>query len=87
MRAGEASATEAPSNYHRSMSDTNTGPGRAMKFFIALLTVVYAGIAVVFGAGSLCLLGLASVEMWQAVAPGSGAPSPVAGRWPLRASA
>ena len=64
----------APSNYHRSMPDTDPGPGRAMKFFISLLTVVYAGIAVVFGAGSLCLLGLASVEMWQAVAPGSGAP-------------
>lgn len=65
---------EAPPNYHRSMSDTDTGPGRSMKVFIALLTVIYAGIAVVFGAGSLCLLGLASVEMWQAVAPGSGAP-------------
>ena len=45
-----------------------------MKFFITLLTVGYAGIAMVFGAGAVCLLGLASAEMWQAVAPGSGAP-------------
>ena len=80
------SAMETPSNYHPSMPDTETGPGRAMKFFIGLLTVVYAGIAVVFGVGSLCLLGLASVEMWQAVAPGSGRRSPVVVRWPLRAS-
>jgi len=45
-----------------------------MKLVISLLTVIYAGIAVVFGAGALCLMGLAAVEMWQAVAPGSGAP-------------
>ena len=30
-----------------------------MKFFITLLTVVYACIAMVFGAGAVCLLGLA----------------------------
>ena len=44
-----------------------------MKFVIPLLTVAYAGVAAVFGLGSLCLLGLAAVEMWQAVAPTSGA--------------
>ena len=48
-----------------------------MKFVIPLLTVVYAGIALIFGIGSLCLLGLAAVELWQAVAPGS---APVATR-------
>jgi hypothetical protein len=44
-----------------------------MKFIIPVLTVVYAGIALVFGIGALCLLGLAAMELWQAVAPGSGA--------------
>jgi len=44
-----------------------------MKFVITLLTVVYAGIALVFGIGSLCLLALAATQLWQAVAPG-GAP-------------
>jgi hypothetical protein len=48
-----------------------------MKFVIPLLTAVYAGIALIFGIGSLCLLGLAAVELWQAVAPGS---APVATR-------
>ena len=42
-----------------------------MKFVIPVLTVVYGGIAAVFGIGSLFLLGLAAVELWQAVAPGS----------------
>ena len=42
----------------------DTAPGRSMKVVIALLTVVYVGIAVVFAAGALCLLGLAAVEMW-----------------------
>lgn len=45
-----------------------------MKLVIALLTVVYAAIALVFGIGALCLLGLAAMQLWQAVAPGSGAP-------------
>jgi hypothetical protein len=44
-----------------------------MNFVIPLLTVIYAGIALVFGIASLCLLGLAAMELWQAVAPGSGA--------------
>ena len=44
-----------------------------MKFVIPLLTVVYAAIALVFGVGSLCLLGLAAMQLWQAVAPGSEA--------------
>jgi hypothetical protein len=56
------------------MPEAESGPPRAMNFFIGLLTVVYACIAVVFGAGSLCLIGLASLEMWEAVAPGNGAP-------------
>lgn len=48
-----------------------------MKFVIPLLTVVYAGIALIFGIGSLCLLGLAAVELWEAVTPGT---APVATR-------
>src|SRR5687768_9858709 len=61
------------------MGHHEAGPGRAetdelsfptMKFVITLLTVVYAGIALVFGIGSLCLLGLAATQLWQAVAPG-----------------
>lgn len=44
-----------------------------MKFVIPVLTVVYAAIAAVFGIGSVCLLGLAAIELWQAVAPGTGA--------------
>ena len=52
----------------------DTDPGRSMKVVIALLTLVYAAIAGVFAAGALCLLGLAALEMWQAVTPGSGAP-------------
>lgn len=41
-----------------------------MKFVVPVLTLVYSGIAAVFGIGSLCLLGLAALELWQAVAPG-----------------
>src|SRR5688572_26916435 len=44
-----------------------------MKFVIRILTVVYAAIAAVFGLGSLCLLGLAAMELWEAVAPNDGA--------------
>ena len=44
-----------------------------MKFVISVATVIYAAIAAVFGIGSLCLLGLAAMELWQAVAPGNGA--------------
>ena len=36
-----------------------------MKFVIAILTVVYACIAAVFGVGSLCLMGLAALELWR----------------------
>src|SRR5688572_5667117 len=50
------------------------GQGRPMKVVIALLTVVYAAIALVFGVGALCLLGLAAMQLWQAVAAGGGAP-------------
>jgi hypothetical protein len=44
-----------------------------MKFLIPALTIIYAAIAAVFGIGALCLLGLAAMELWQAVAPGTGA--------------
>ena len=43
-----------------------------MKFLIPLLTVVYAAIAAVFGMGSVCLLGLAALELWKAIAPEEG---------------
>ena len=49
-----------------------------MKFVVPLLTIVYAAIAAVFGIGSLTLLALAAMELWQAVAPGGDAP--LAGR-------
>ena len=42
-----------------------------MKFVVSVLTVVYAAIAVVFGLGAICLLVLASAELWQAINPGS----------------
>lgn len=45
-----------------------------MKLVIAVLTVIYAGIACVFAIGSLSLLGLAAIELWQAVSPASDAP-------------
>lgn len=44
-----------------------------MKFLIPVLTAVYTAIAAVFGIGSLCLLGLAAMALWEAVAPNSGA--------------
>lgn len=44
-----------------------------MKFVIPVLTVIYAAIAAIFGIGSVCLLGLAAIELWEAVAPGSSA--------------
>ena len=43
-----------------------------MKFLIPVLTIVYAGIAAVFGLGSVCLLGLAALELWVAVGPSQG---------------
>ena len=49
-----------------------------MKYVIPILTAIYAGIAAVFGIGSLCLLGLAAMALWDAIAPGTGAT--VAGR-------
>ena len=45
-----------------------------MKLVIAVLTVIYAGIACVFAIGSLSLLGLAAIELWQAVSLASDAP-------------
>ena len=39
-----------------------------------VLTIVYALIALVFGIGVLCLLGLAAMQLWEAVAPFSDAP-------------
>ena len=45
-----------------------------MKLVIAVLTVIYAGIACVFAIGSVSLLGLAAIELWQAVSPASEAP-------------
>lgn len=45
-----------------------------MKLILALLTIFYSAIAVVFAVASLCLLGLAAVELWEAVAPAGGAP-------------
>ena len=44
-----------------------------MKFIIPILTVIYAAIAAVFGIGSVCLLGLAAMALWGAVAPGTEA--------------
>jgi hypothetical protein len=41
-----------------------------VRFIFPLLTVVYATIALVFALASLALVGLAAVELWQAVAPG-----------------
>jgi hypothetical protein len=43
-----------------------------MKLLIPVLTVVYSAIAAVFGIGSVCLLGLATLELWAAVAPADG---------------
>lgn len=42
-----------------------------MSFLIPLLSVVYSAIAAVFGLGSLCLLGLAAIQLWESAAPGS----------------
>ena len=47
---------------------------RTMTLVISVLTVIYAAIACVFGIGALCLLGLAAIELWQAVSPASNAP-------------
>ena len=44
-----------------------------MKFIIPLLTVIYAAVAAIFAIGSVCLLALAAMELWQAVAPGDAA--------------
>jgi hypothetical protein len=43
-----------------------------MKYLIPVLTIAYAAIAAVFGIGSLCLLGLAAMALWEAVAPADG---------------
>jgi hypothetical protein len=43
-----------------------------MRFLIPVLTAVYAAIAAVFGIASVFLLGLAAMELWQAVVPGTG---------------
>ena len=48
-----------------------------MKFILPVLTVIYAAIALVFGVGALCLLGLAALELWQAIGPGD---APLASR-------
>ena len=45
-----------------------------MKLVIAVLTVIYAGIACVFAIGSVSLLALAAIELWQAVSPASESP-------------
>jgi hypothetical protein len=42
-----------------------------VRFIFPLLTVVYGTIALVFGLASLALVGLAAVELWHAVMPGS----------------
>jgi hypothetical protein len=44
-----------------------------MKFIIPALTVAYGAIALVFGVGSLCLLGLAALQLWEAIVPGGSA--------------
>ena len=44
----------------------------AMKILIPILTIIYAAIAAVFGVGSVCLLVLASMELWSAVVPAEG---------------
>jgi hypothetical protein len=40
---------------------------------IPIFTLIYAAIAAVFGIGALCLLGLAALQLWEAVGPGSSA--------------
>jgi len=45
-----------------------------MRVILALLTIFYSLIALVFGSASACLLGLAAIELWQAVAPGGDTP-------------
>lgn len=45
-----------------------------MRAILALLTFFYSAIAVVFGLASVCLLGLAAIELWQSIAPGTDAP-------------
>jgi hypothetical protein len=42
-----------------------------MKVIIPVLTIVYAAIAAVFGAGAICLLGLSALQLWHAVGPGA----------------
>ena len=43
-----------------------------IKFILPLLTVVYAAIAAVFAAASLCMLALAAIELWHSILPSSG---------------
>lgn len=45
-----------------------------MKFLMPFLTLAYAAIALVFGLGSLCLLVLAAMELWEAISPAGGTP-------------
>src|SRR5688572_14037737 len=41
-----------------------------MKFVIPVFTVIYAAVALVFGISSLCLMGLAAMQLWQSMIPG-----------------
>ena len=45
-----------------------------MKFFVPVVTVIYAAIAAVFAVGSLAMLGLATIELWHSILPGSDVP-------------
>lgn len=42
-----------------------------MKFFVPVLTVLYAAIAAVFAVASLAMLALATIELWHSILPGS----------------
>ena len=42
-----------------------------MRFVLPFLTIGYAGIALVFGLAALCLVVLAGLELWQAIAGGA----------------
>lgn len=45
-----------------------------MKFFVPVLTVIYAAIAGVFAIASLAMLALAATELWHSIFPASGVP-------------
>lgn len=48
-----------------------------MKLILPVFSVVYAGVALVFGLSALALLGLAALELWQSVSPAAGMTLPL----------